>query len=61
MPVEAPVSYSVHITHYDDGDIDVEVHDVGSSDADRASVAWALRQAANLVEQGLPISKDMFN
>jgi hypothetical protein len=55
------VTYRVDVTHWDDGDIDVQVREVGSSEQDRASVAWALRQAADLVERGEPIQRDQFS
>ncbi len=55
------VIYTVRICHDDDGDIDVAVEDVGSSESDRAAVAWALREAARLVEEGQPIERGMFS
>lgn len=49
-----PVQYTVSVTHWHDGDIDVMVNDVGDSEQDRKAVAFALRKAAELVESGLP-------
>lgn len=56
LPPSTPgaVDYRVRVTHWEDGDIDVHVSDVGHSQSDRASVAFALRQAADMVEQGDP-------
>lgn len=53
--------YTVEIQHDDSGDLDVRIKEAGSSESDRASIAWALRQAADLVERGLPIQRDNFN
>lgn len=53
--------YTVQIQHDDDGDLTVQVEDAGSSESDRASIAWALREAARLVEDGLPIDRGMFS
>ena len=50
--------YTVHIRHDDDGELDVRVRDVGHSVDDRAAIAWALREAARLVEEGLPIDRE---
>ena len=55
------VSYRVEILHYDSGDLEVHVFDVGDSQKDRESIAWALREAARKVQDGLPISKDKLN
>ena len=54
-------TYTVQIAHDDDGDFNVTVTDAGSSESDRASIAWALREAAQLVEDGLPIARDMMS
>lgn len=54
------VSYTVDITHDDDGDITVAVHDVGDSLEDRASIAYALREAADQVEHGTPLQRRLF-
>ena len=53
-------SYNLQIQH-DDGDLHVQVEDAGSSESDRARIAWALREAARLVEEGLPIERGMFS
>jgi hypothetical protein len=53
--------YKVTINHDDSGDLDVMVEDAGSSESDRASIAWALREAARLVEEGLPIERGHFS
>ena len=42
--------YRIEVFHYDDGDLDVHVFDVGDSEQDRKCVAWVLRQAAKKVE-----------
>lgn len=55
------VHYRVEIVHHDDGEIDVEVFDVGSSPRDRESVAWALREAAKRVEEGAPMDTEKLN
>jgi predicted RNase H-like HicB family nuclease len=54
-------TYTVTIYHDDSGDLDVKVQDAGSSESDRESIAWALREAAKLVENGLPIERGMFS
>lgn len=58
-------SYTVttHVQHDDDGDLDVDVkvEGVGHSVTDRASIAWALRQAADMVETGAVVPKEMFS
>ena len=54
-------TYTVQIEHDDDGDLNVTVIDAGSSESDRASIAWALRETARLVEDGLPIARDMMS
>lgn len=51
--------YTVQIHHDDSGDIEVVVTDAGSSESDRASIAHALREAARMVEEGLPIQRDL--
>jgi hypothetical protein len=54
-------TYTVQIQHDDDGDLHVEVKDAGNSESDRASIAWVLREAARMVEEGLPIERGMFS
>jgi hypothetical protein len=54
-------TYTVEIVHDDDGELTVQVTEAGSSDSDRASIAWALREAARMVEEGLPIERGMFS
>ena len=53
--------YTVQIQHDDDGELTVQVRDVGSSERDRASIVWALREAARLVDEGLAIERSMFS
>lgn len=53
-------TYTVEIQH-DDDDLTVQVTGAGSSESDRASIAWALREAAKLVEDGHPIERGMFS
>jgi hypothetical protein len=43
-------TYTVTITHDDDGELAVTVDSAGHSEADRASIAWALRATADLIE-----------
>ena len=47
-------TYTVLVTHDDHG-LSVSVHDVGDSADDRMAVAWALREAAEMVEDGIPM------
>jgi succinyl-CoA synthetase alpha subunit len=54
-------TYTVQIQHDDDGELDVSITDAGSSEQDRAAIAWALREAARMVEEGLPIERGMFS
>ena len=55
------VTYRVDVVHHDDGDVDVTVHDVGSSPEDREAVAYALEQAARKVREGDPLPLNRFN
>lgn len=50
--------YTVNIIHDDDGELEIRVQDVGHSADDRAAIAWALREAAKLVESGLVIDRE---
>ena len=54
-------TYTVTIQHDDDGELVVQVSEAGSSEQDRASIAWALREAARQVEDGEPIAREMFS
>lgn len=54
-------TYNVQIQHDDDGELTVTVTEAGSSEQDRASIAWALREAARMVEEGMPIERGMFS
>lgn len=54
-------TYTVRVQHEDDEDLTVIVSEAGSSEQDRASIAWALREAARMVEEGLPIERGMFS
>lgn len=45
-----PVEYTVKLTHYHDGEVITEVLGVGDSLADRAAVAYALREAIRQLE-----------
>lgn len=54
-------TYTVQIQHDDDGELTVQVEDAGSGVSDRAAIAWALREAARMVEAGLPIDRGMFS
>lgn len=56
-----PVVYTVTVQHWQDGDVECQVQDVGDSDADRAAVAYALRRAADMIEHGTPLSSTMFS
>lgn len=59
--MDDPVTYTVEVSHWQDGQIDVRVHGVGSSEADRVAVAAALRQAADSVETGEPLPLGRFS
>jgi hypothetical protein len=54
-------TYTVVIQHDDDGELNVQITDAGHSESDRASIAHALREAARMVENGLPIERGMFS
>lgn len=54
-------TYTVQIQHEDSGDLEVMVTDAGSSESDRARIAWALREAARMVEEGLPVNRELFS
>ena len=45
-----PVHYTVRLTHHWDDSLEVFVEDVADDDRSRASVADALRRAANMLE-----------
>ena len=51
-PEHGLVEYVVEIRHWDSGELDITVRDVGSSETDRKAVAYALRVAADRVENG---------
>lgn len=53
--------YTVVVTHFDNGEIHVSVHDAGDSESDRASIASVLRHAADLMTTGNPISLNKLN
>lgn len=55
------MKYTVEIEHDDSGDLNVRVRDAGSSETDRAAIAWALREAADMVERGQPIDRAQYN
>lgn len=54
---------TVQVQHDDDGDIDfeVEVRGAGHSLTDRESIAWALRQAAERVEVGSVVPRELYS
>ena len=54
-------TYTVVITHDDSGDLEVSVQEAGSSERDRTAIAWALREAARMVEEGLPVEREMYS
>lgn len=54
-------TYVATITHDDDGDLHVKIEVAGSSPDDPASIAWALRTAADLIEHGEIVEKVTFN
>jgi hypothetical protein len=57
--------YYVEIRHDDDPDVElkfrVQVFEAGETQADRTSVVWALRRAADLIEKGHPVSPQSMN
>lgn len=55
--------YVVDINHDDEGDLNfhVKVWEAGSSQADRDSIAWALRRAADLIEKGHTVDRQQLN
>lgn len=53
--------YHVELEHHDDGELDVKIFDVGSSERDRESVAWALEEAARQVRSGLVLDLQRLN
>ncbi len=46
-----PVQYRVDVNHWQDGSIDISVHGCGSSEADRAAVVYALKEAIRQLEE----------
>lgn len=54
MTAPDPVEYTILVQHWQDGDVDVTVKDVGHSEKDRQAIAHALRKALELVENGTP-------
>jgi hypothetical protein len=56
-----PTVYTVEITHWDDGEINVSIKGAGDSDEDRASIAHALRHAIDLVENGTVFRRENFS
>lgn len=55
------IEYRVEVVHHDDGEVDVIVHGVGDSHTDRCAVAYALRKAADLVQNGKPVDLKRLN
>jgi hypothetical protein len=47
-----PVTYTVEISHWQDGEIDVTVKDIGSSDDDKKAIIAALEKAIEVVKKG---------
>lgn len=54
-----PVIFTVEIQHWADGEVGAKVFGVGDSEQDRKAIAFALREAATLVEDGLPLDLKM--
>lgn len=54
-------TYTVTITHHASGDLNVTVTEAGSSESDRAAIAWALREAAQMVENGHLVERGLFS
>jgi hypothetical protein len=58
-------TYYVEINHDEDPDVDlkfrVQVFEAGETQADRTSIAWALRRAADLIEKGHPVAPTKLN
>lgn len=54
-------TYTVTISHYWAGGIEVRIVGAGGSESDRASIAWALRQAATMVERGHPVERELYS
>lgn len=54
---------TVLVHHEDDGDIDfdVQVEGAGHSDGDRQSIAWAMRMAAERVENGTLVLRSSYS
>lgn len=57
------MKYCVDIEHNDEGDLHfkVHVHEAGSTQTDRDSIAWALRRAADLIEKGHTVDRQQLN
>lgn len=56
--VNDPVTYTVVVQHWQDGEVVTTVTDVGSSQSDRQAIAYALRKAADQVEFDKPMPLD---
>jgi hypothetical protein len=52
------ISYSVDITHHDDGSVDGQFNDIGDTAQDQIAVAYALRQLANQIDGGVITSAE---
>jgi hypothetical protein len=61
MNESTAVTYTVTISHWDDGELVVSVSGIGASDEDRASLAWALRRAAEMADDGILTMREEFS
>ena len=46
-----PVNYTVHLSHYPDGKLEVWVDDIADDQRSRDSVAWAMEEAARMLRR----------
>lgn len=56
-----PVVYSIEIAHWQDGEVEVTIHDIGDSPDDLKAVEYALEKALEKVRNGTPQRKVMFS
>jgi ribosomal protein S9 len=47
-----PVEYTIKVSHWNDGDVNVQITGAGDSDKDREAIAYAIQQALHIVKHG---------
>jgi hypothetical protein len=59
--VSDPVTYTVKVSHWHDGEVNVVVEGIGTSENDCACAVHALLLAADQIARGVPRKKEHFS